>query len=393
LIRLLRALIDTAALRHNLGTIRAYAPGSRVMAVVKANAYGHGLVSTALALADADSFAVARLEEGIALRAAGVRTPIVLLEGVFSAEQLAEAAHHRFELVVHDPLQLKLLEAHRDAQRFIVWIKMDTGMNRLGFRPEAFAPALARLRALTVPPLELRAMTHLARADERDVSMTREQIAKFESTLSEAGLTGTQRLATSIGNSAGTLGWPAAHGDWVRPGLALYGVSPFGNETAEKHGLKPVMTLETTVLTVRDVKRGETVGYAGAWRAERDSSIAILAAGYGDGLPRHLANGTPVLIAGGRWSDGPHAVPRRTQGRPDLADRARGAGHRRRQALRRTALRGQPGRRLGRGAAGRGSGDARRDDSLRIAVRREPASAARVEMKTGTNLCRSVPVC
>ena len=301
MIRLLRALIDTAALRHNLGTIRAYAPRSKVMAVVKANAYGHGLVSTALALADADSFAVARLEEGIALRSAGVQTPIVLLEGVFSAEQLAEAAHHRFELVVHDPLQLKLLEAHRDAQRFIVWIKMDTGMNRLGFRPEAFAPALARLRALTVPTLELRAMTHLARADERDVAMTREQIAKFESTLSEAGLIGPQRLATSIGNSAGTLGWPVAHGDWVRPGLALYGVSPFGNETAEKHGLKPVMTLETTVLTVRDVKRGETVGYAGAWHAERDSSIAILAAGYGDGLPRHLDNGTPVLIGGARY--------------------------------------------------------------------------------------------
>jgi alanine racemase len=298
LIRLLRALIDTAALRHNLGTIRAYAPGSKVMAVVKANAYGHGLVSTALALADADSFAVARLEEGIALRAAGVRTPVVLLEGVFSAEQLAEAAHHRFELVVHDPLQLKLLEAHRDARRFIVWIKMDTGMNRLGFRPEAFAPALARLRALTVPALELRAMTHLARADERDEPMTREQIGRFETTLNEAGLVGPQRLATSIGNSAGTLGWPAAHGDWVRPGLALYGVSPFGSETAEKHGLKPVMTLETTVLTVREVKRGETVGYAGAWRAERDSSIAILAAGYGDGLPRHLENGTPVLIGG-----------------------------------------------------------------------------------------------
>ncbi len=300
MIRLLRALIDSAALRHNLGTIRAYAPGSKVMAVVKANAYGHGLVSTALALADADAFAVARLEEGIALRSAGVRTPIVLLEGVFNAEQLAEAAHHRFELVVHEPLQLKLLEAHRDARRFIVWIKMDTGMNRLGFRPEAFAPALARLRALAVPPLELRAMTHLARADEREVSMTSEQIQRFESTLSAAGLTGAQRLATSIGNSAGTLGWPRAHGDWVRPGLALYGVSPFGGETAANHGLKPVMTLETTVLTVRDVKRGETVGYAGAWRAERDSSIAILAVGYGDGLPRHLESGTPVLIGGTR---------------------------------------------------------------------------------------------
>ena len=300
MIRLLRALIDTAALRHNLGTIRAYAPGSKVMAVIKANAYGHGLVSTALALGDADAFAVARLEEGVALRAAGVRAPIVLLEGVFNAEQLTEAAHHHFELVVHDPLQIKLLEAHRGA-RFVVWIKMDTGMNRLGFRPEAFAPALARLRALTVAALELRVMTHLARADERNEPMTLDQIGKFEATLAAAGLTGEHRLATSIGNSAGTLAHPRAHGDWVRPGLALYGVSPFADATAGKHGLKPVMTLETTVLTVREVKRGETVGYAGAWRAERDSSIAILAAGYGDGLPRHLANGTPVLVAGARY--------------------------------------------------------------------------------------------
>jgi alanine racemase len=268
--------------------------------VVKANAYGHGLVSTVLALADADSFAVARLEEGIALRAAGVRAPIVLLEGVFSAEQLAEAAHHRFELVVHDPLQLKLLEAHRGAERFIAWIKMDTGMNRLGFRPEAFADALARLRSLAVPALEVRVMTHLARADERAVDMTRDQVDRFQRTLAAAGLEGTDRLATSIGNSAGTLGWPQAHGDWVRPGLALYGVSPFGDDTAARFGLKPVMTLETTVLTVRAVKRGETVGYAAAWRAERDSAIAILAAGYGDGLPRQLENGTPVLIGGGR---------------------------------------------------------------------------------------------
>jgi len=301
LTRLIRALIDSAALRHNLGTIRAYAPGAKVMAVVKANAYGHGLVSTALALADADAFAVARLEEGMALRSAGIRAPIVLLEGVFSADQLAEASHHGFELVVHDPQQLKLLESYRGARRFVVWIKVDTGMNRLGFRPEAFAAALERLRALTVPALELRVMTHLARADERSEPMTGAQVEKFEATLRAAGAGGDQRLATSIGNSAGTLAWPRAHGDWVRPGLALYGVSPFPDESAAKYGLKPVMTLESTVLTVREVKRGETVGYAGAWRAERDSSIAILAAGYGDGLPRHLANGTPVLIGGTRY--------------------------------------------------------------------------------------------
>jgi alanine racemase len=301
LTRLIRALIDTAALRHNLGTIRAYAPGAKVMAVVKANAYGHGLVSTALALADADAFAVARLEEGIVLRSAGVRAPIVLLEGVFSAEQLADAAHHGFELVVHDPLQLKLLEAHRGPTRFTLWVKVDTGMNRLGFRPDAFPAAVQRLRALAVPALELRLMTHLARADEREVWMTREQVAAFDHVIAAANLTGASRLATSIGNSAGILGWPNAHGDWVRPGLALYGVSPFGDETAGKHGLKPVMTLETTVITVREVKQGETVGYAGAWLAERDSTIAILAAGYGDGLPRHLGNGTPVLVNGARY--------------------------------------------------------------------------------------------
>jgi alanine racemase len=301
LIRLIRALVDTAALRHNLGTVRAYAPGAKVMAVVKANAYGHGLVSTALALADADSFAVARLEEGMALRAAGVRAPIVLLEGVFSAEQLVEAAHHGFELVVHDPLQLRLLEAHRGTDRFVIWIKIDTGMNRLGFRPEGFPDALARLRALTVPALELRVMTHLACADQLQQPMTAMQLQRFQTALTDAGAAhGANRLVTSIGNSAAILGWPKAQGDWVRPGLALYGVSPFGDETAYAHGLKPVMTLETTVLTVREVKRGETVGYAGAWRAERDSTIAILAAGYGDGLPRHLANGTPVLIGGAR---------------------------------------------------------------------------------------------
>jgi alanine racemase len=140
-------------------------------------------------------------------------------------------------------------------------------------------------------------MTHLARADEREVWMTREQVASFERVLAAAGGSG---WVTSIGNSAGILGWPNAHGHWVRPGLSLYGVSPFPGETGERYGLRPVMTLESTVLTVRRVKRGETVGYAGTWTAERDSAIAIVAAGYGDGLPRSLGNGTPVLIGGVR---------------------------------------------------------------------------------------------
>jgi alanine racemase len=291
--RIIRARVDANALRHNLRQIRAAAPGARVMAVVKANAYGHGLVPTALALPDADAFAVARLEEGLQLRAAGITQPVVLLEGVFSADQLAEAARHGFELVVHDPSQVALLEARAAnaaaAHCFTLWLKIDTGMNRLGFRPEEFAQVYQRLRALAVPAREIRLLTHLARADELDCDMTREQVARFRALLPAD-------VVTSIGNSAGTLGWAEARGDWVRPGLALYGVSPFPARIGAELGLRPAMTLETTVITLRQVPRGETVGYGGAWRAERNSRIAILAAGYGDGLPRHLPTGTPVRL-------------------------------------------------------------------------------------------------
>ena len=291
---LIRAVIDTAALRSNLETIRARAPGSKVMAVVKANAYGHGLIMTAVALPQTDAFAVARLEEGVKLREAGITRPIILLEGVFNAEQLLEAAVHRFEVVVHEPLQVALLEAFRGSFRFTVWVKIDTGINRLGFRPEDFPGALARLRALATPVRELRVLTHLARADERDVAMTTEQVKRFQAA------TGTLGLATSIGNSAGIFGWADAAGDWVRPGLALYGVSPFADVRGEQLGLKPVMTLESAVIGLRRVPRGESVGYAAAWTAPRDSRIAILAGGYGDGMLRSLRDGSPVLIDGQR---------------------------------------------------------------------------------------------
>ncbi|HXS28345.1 MAG TPA: alanine racemase [Steroidobacteraceae bacterium] len=292
--QLIRAIIDTSALRSNLRQIKSRAPGSRVMAVVKANAYGHGLVPTALALPEADAFAVARLEEGIALREAGVRQMIVLLEGVFSAEQLEEAAERRFEIVVHDPLQVALLERYAGAHRFVVWLKIDTGMNRLGFRAEEFPAVLTRVQGLSTKPAEVRVMTHLARADERDCPVTRRQIERFDALTAHLGLT------RSIGNSAGILGWEHGCGDWVRPGLALYGISPFQLESSGEFGLIPAMTLASTVITVRRVPRGETVGYGGTWSAERDSRIAILAGGYGDGLPRCLATGTPVLVNGRR---------------------------------------------------------------------------------------------
>lgn len=292
--RLIRAVIDTRALQHNLSVIRERARRARIMAVVKANAYGHGLVPTALALAGADAFAVARLEEGLALRAAGITQPIVLLEGVFTAEQLLEAARHGFDLVVHDALQIELLEEMTGVHRFVLWIKIDTGMNRLGFPPRDFVAALGRVQRLKPTPLEVRLLTHLACADERDNRMTNAQVACFRQA--------TQGLdyAVSIANSAGIFGDAQLGCDWVRPGLALYGASPFADASAAELGLEPVMSLQTSVIAMRRLARGETVGYGGAWTAPRDSAIAIVAAGYGDGLTRGLPGGTPVLIGGQR---------------------------------------------------------------------------------------------
>jgi len=292
--RLIRAVIDTDALRSNLRVLRRRAPGARVVAVVKANAYGHGLIPTALALGEADAFGVARIDEGIALRAAGITQPIVLLEGVFTSEELAEAALRSFDLVVHDARQLELLEVSQGAHPFVLWLKIDTGMNRLGFRSEEFPAALARLKRLPTAPREVRLLTHLARADEPDEAATREQLARFDALTRGVG------LARSIGNSAAILGASAAHGDWIRPGIALYGVSPFPGASARSFGLAPAMTLETTVIATRRVARGEGVGYGAAWRAERDTPIAILAGGYGDCVPRSLANGAPVLVNGQR---------------------------------------------------------------------------------------------
>ncbi|HLQ07895.1 MAG TPA: alanine racemase [Steroidobacteraceae bacterium] len=291
---LIRAVIDTHALQHNLGIIRARAGRARVMAVVKANAYGHGLTATALALQAADAFGVARLEEGLALRRAGITQPIVLLEGVFDPQQLELAAQHRLDLVVHHALQVELLEHGRGTHRFVLWIKIDTGMNRLGFPHQEFAAALARVCHLTPAPLEIRLLTHLACANERDAAVTQAQLTRFRQSTRDL------QYAVSIANSAGLFGAVPLGCDWVRPGLALYGASPFADCSASDLGLKPAMRLESSVIAVREVARGESVGYGGAWVAARDSRIAIIAAGYGDGLHRSLAGGTPVLVGGER---------------------------------------------------------------------------------------------
>ncbi|MBS1199324.1 MAG: alanine racemase [Proteobacteria bacterium] len=291
---IVRAIVDTAALRHNLERVRATAPGSKVLAVIKANAYGHGIVPTAVALAGADGFAVARLEEGIALRAAGLRHRVLLLEGVFAPEQLRLAAHHDFDIMVHEPEQLALLEALPAARPYRVWLKVDTGMNRLGFKPGQVRQAIERLQACPAAAKPVTLVTHLANADDRDDAATTEQVALFERLVE--GVPGER----SIANSAGLIGFPAARGGWVRPGLMLYGVSPFADGTGESLGLRPAMTLATRVIAVKQVEAGERVGYGGVWRASRPSRLAIAAGGYGDGYPRNTAAGTQVLVAGRR---------------------------------------------------------------------------------------------
>lgn len=293
----IRAVIDLAALRANFALLRRAAPGARAMAVVKADAYGHGAVRVAAALDDADGYAVARLGEALELRAAGIMKPILLLEGVFSADELAQALAARLDLAVHDLSQVEMLEEASGAVP-VVWLKVDTGMNRLGFRPEQALDARARLLAARCAPRELRLMTHLARADEPDAAPTAAQVARFDALVAAWTAAAGARPVTSIGNSAGTLRGGAARGDWIRAGIALYGASPLAGRSAAELGLAPVMTLETAVIAVREVPAGEGVGYGATWRAARPSRIAILAAGYADGVPRHLPSGAPVRVGG-----------------------------------------------------------------------------------------------
>lgn len=259
------------------------------MAVIKADAYGHGVVPVSKALHDADAFGLARLQEAIAMRNAGVVKPLVLLEGVFTAEQLQIAAQQDLEIVVHCDEQVQMLEAVASSHRFTVWLKLDSGMHRLGFTPERFDAAYARLKTVSAVR-ELRLMTHLASADQVESPQTSEQVARFQSAIEN------KPEQRSIANSAGVIAWPNAHADWVRPGLMLYGMSPIEERSAASLGLVPVMTLITEVIAVQNIRAGESVGYNARWRAPRDSVIAIAAIGYGDGYPRNMPSGTPVLV-------------------------------------------------------------------------------------------------
>ena len=284
-----RVVVDLDALRHNLARVRRFAPGARVMAVVKADAYGHGIERTAAALDGADAFGVACLEEAQQVRAAA-QQPVVLLEGPFTGAELECISRSGFEIVVHHHFQVEMLERVRLARPLRVWLKVDSGMHRLGFEPGEAAAVHARLQRCKSVAAPLRLMTHLANASNAEDDFTAVQIETFGRAC--AGLEGER----SIANSAGVIAWPDSRCQWVRPGLMLYGVSPLSGTRASDHELRPVMALRSELISVKRLKRGDAVGYGGAWRCPQDMEVGVVAAGYADGYPRHAQSGTPVLV-------------------------------------------------------------------------------------------------
>ena len=289
------ATIDLAAVQHNLRIVRGLSPRSRVMAAVKADAYGHGAVPVARALeaGGVDALAVACLEEAMELRQAHVQAPIALLEGVMSGEEAALAVYERLQVVVHDHWQIELLEQLPSSAQLSLWFKLDSGMHRLGF-PLADVPRLVAVLKRH-PGWKLEGwITHLACADEPENPFTREQLARFSSALqSVAG-------PRSIANSAGLIAWPETRVDWVRPGLALYGCSPLPDRRAADLGLKPAMCLESRIIAVRAYEAGESLGYGRRYRCPERMPVAVVSVGYADGMHRAFGDGTPVLIRGRR---------------------------------------------------------------------------------------------
>ena len=285
------AEVDRAAIAANLARVRRYAPGSEVMAVVKANAYGHGLQRILPALAGADGLALVELDAALELRASGYRRPITLLEGFFDARELDPIASHSIGIVVHDVEQVRMLEHATPPRPVDVHVKANTGMNRLGFPPGDMAQMCRRL-ANASAVAGVRLMMHFARADEHDGIA--EPLARFEDAC--AGLP----YRRSLANSAGVVRYGEIGGDSVRPGIMLYGATPFADRSAAALGLAPAMTLRTQLIGVQMLERGASVGYGEAFRAPQPMRIGVVACGYADGYPRHAPNGTPVLVCGHR---------------------------------------------------------------------------------------------
>ena len=292
--RPISASISRQALRANLDLVKQHAGGARVWAVVKANAYGHGLLRTVAALEAADGFALLELDAAVQLRDSGISSPLLLIEGFFDADELQVFSTYGLTAVVHDEAQVRMLEMAGLHKPVDVYLKINTGMNRLGFAIDQAARILERLRGCTgVRSITL--MTHFADAD--GPGGVAEQMQRLEAT-------GIGDLPRSLANSAALLRYPETRADWVRPGIVLYGCSPFPDETAEAIGLKPAMTLKSRLVAVQTLRPGDRVGYGGTFTAAAPMRIGIVACGYADGYPRHAPGfddrSTPILVAGRR---------------------------------------------------------------------------------------------
>jgi len=287
--RPVKAIIDLNALQQNLRQVKAFAPESKVLAIIKSNGYGHGIERVAAQLSQADGYGVACIDEAIVLRQKGFLHPIVLLEGLFSEAELMIAVQHRLEFAIHSSVQLEWLKNSQIKTPLNIWLKLDTGMHRLGFQEHEIEAVIDDLQRLPAA-VNIHLMSHFASADESE-AFTRQQLSLFNRVAEPL------KCPRSIANSAGVQRYPESHLDWVRPGIMLYGACAT-SETVP--GLKPVMTLMSQIISLKWIEAGETVGYGQTWQAAHRSLIAVVAIGYGDGYPRHAPSGTPVLIHGKR---------------------------------------------------------------------------------------------
>ncbi len=289
--RPIRATISAGALERNLLVAKAHAKGAKVWAVVKANAYGHGLERAARALGAADGFAVVDFQEAARLRVAGVTKPILMLEGIFKPGDVALLHKYALTPVIHNPEQVEMFRLAAHPGELDVYVKVNSGMNRLGFTTESLRPAYNAIRMHPhVKGVTL--MTHFADAD--GAVGVREQLAWFRE------LTKDYAVPQSLANSAALIRFPETHGAWVRPGIMLYGCSPFADRTAEQLDLRPAMTLASELIATQHLQGGERVGYGFSYEAQGEITIGIVACGYADGYPRHAPTGTPVLVNGRR---------------------------------------------------------------------------------------------
>jgi len=286
------ASIDRAAFQHNFNLVRKLTAGASIWAMIKSSGYGHGLLRTAKWLTEVDALGVACVEEALALRRANIIVPIFVMAGFLDETELRLFEENNIGAVIHHGTQLQILENYKFSKPLNIWLKIDTGMHRLGFAVEEFDEVYDRLQKISAVQKPFGIMTHLADADNKNKQHTENQIRQF--------LKVTKHIDApkSIANSAGILAYSHAHANWVRPGIILYGVSPFADRTGQLEGLKPVMTLTAKLIAKKILKKNNFIGYGCTWSAPEDMPVGMVAVGYGDGYPRHAVSGTPTLIKG-----------------------------------------------------------------------------------------------